>query len=198
MRHLSIESLIGFVEGRLSPQTKRNVEQHIDTCPLCFAEAAEWSLLLDSMKQPGLQSAPDYSVRNCFAMYQISKPPSKLHQLFATVLFDSARASATAGVRGEGDCRQLILRADDVDIHLRIAGRPRVIVGQMLQRKPNHFLVEVPVRLLQADQQIEATITDTVGEFRFGTAPAGSLRFQADFPSYRLSGDFTINEMETK
>ena len=50
-------------------------------------------------------------------MYQISKPVSKLKQLFATVLFDSTLASATVGVRGVADCQQIVFRAADVDVH---------------------------------------------------------------------------------
>ena len=195
MRHLSLESLIEFAEGRLSPQHERPIEEHIANCADCFAEASEWRALLGLMNVSALENAPDYAVRNCLALYGISKPASKCQRL-AAVLFDSAIASATVGIRGVADCQQVVLRAVDVDVHLRIGRKPRIILGQLLQRKANHFLVGIPVRLSLADQQIEATITDRLGEFRFGTAPAGEVRIFADLPSYRLSGDFTIQEEE--
>jgi len=194
MRHLSLESLIGFAEERLSPPNKLWVEEHIANCAICFAEASEWRSILNLMKLPPLESAPEYAIRNCLAMYQISETVPK-DRVFATVLFDSALAAAV-GIRGGGECRQIVFRTGDVDIHLRIGGNPRVILGQVLQRQTTHFLAGVPVRVLQADQQVEATITDCLGEFRFRIAPIGGLRLQADLPSYRFIGDFTIEEEE--
>jgi hypothetical protein len=190
--------LIGFAEGRLSPQSRQAAEKHIQACPVCFAEISEWFSIMDSMNLSVLENPPDHAVRNCLAMYQISKPQSKLQQVIATILFDSTLASATIGVRGVADCQQVVFRAADVDVHLRIGGTPRIVLGQMLRREANHFMGSVPVTLFKADQQVEATITDELGEFRFGNAPAGSVRFHADLPSYRLIGDFTIKVQEIK
>jgi hypothetical protein len=198
MQHLNSETLIGFAEGRLTPEDKLPVEQHISSCPLCFAEASEWFLLLDSMKESTLESAPEHAIRNCFAIYNIPKPVSVLRQLYAAVVFDSANVAAVAGVRGATDSQQILFRTGDVDLDLRIGGNPRVILGQILQRRAGHFLAGVPVGLCQADGQIESTISDTLGEFRFGIAPAGKLRLHADLPAYRLIGDFTIKEKEIK
>jgi hypothetical protein len=196
MRHLTIDTLIQFAEDRLSPRNKRAVEQHIASCPACFAEASEWVLLFDLLKQQVLESPPKDATRNCFAIYQIAKPASKARRLFATALFDSALCPIAAGVRGPGGCRQIVFRVAEIDVHLRIGGKPQVILGQILQRKPNRFLDGVPVSLSQAGRRIEATITDTLGEFRFGTAPAGALRLNAELPSGRLVGDFTIKDEE--
>jgi len=196
MRHLSIEALIGCAEGRLTPEDKLTVEQHISSCALCFAEASEWFLLLDLMKVSTLESAPEHAIRNCFAIYDIPKPVSKLRQLYAAVVFDRADVPAVAGVRGVTDCQQILFRTGDVDVDLRIGGKPRVILGQILRRGAGHFLARVPVGLCQADRQIESTISDMLGEFRFGIAPAGKLRLHADLPEYRLIGDFTIKEEE--
>ena len=191
MRHLTTESLIALAEGRLSMQSKQDVEDHIQSCAICFAEASEWFSLLDCLKLPALENAPGPVVQKCLEIYGISKPVSKLQQVFATVLFDS-RVAATAGVRGVADCQQIVFRAADVDVHFRIGGKPRVILGQMLQRQASHYLVGVPVYLSEGDQQIEATLTDALGEFRFGTVPAGNLRFCADLSSCSLIGDLTI------
>ena len=196
MRHLSIEALIGCAEGRLTPEDKLTVEQHISSCALCFAEASEWFLLLDLMKVSTLESAPEHAIRNCFAIYNIPKPVSKLRQLYAALVFDGANVPAVAGVRGVTDCHQILFRTGDVDVDLRIGGKPRVILGQILRRGAGHFLAGVPVGLRQADRQIESTISDALGEFRFGIAPAGKLRLHADLPEYRLIGDFTIKEEE--
>lgn len=118
------------------------------------------------------------------AMEHLSKPVSELRQLFATVLFNN-----------KADSHHIVFRAEDVDIHLKIgAGKPRVIVGQMLQRRENRFLIGVPIGLSQGGEPIEGAITDSLGEFRFENVPSGALRIHADLPVSRLFGDFTVNE----
>jgi Putative zinc-finger len=178
MQHPTIESLIGFAEGRLSPESKLDVEQHIATCAVCSSGAPEWFSILDPLKVPNLEIAP-----------------AQLEELFATGFCDHT-ASVRVGQRGVADCRQVVFRAADVDVHLRIGGTPRVILGQMFRRKASHFLAAVPVGLSQNDQLIEASITDMLGEFRFSIVPAGTLRIHADLPSYRLIVDLTIDEDE--
>jgi hypothetical protein len=196
MRHLTTEILIQLAEGRLSPESTAYADRHLDTCATCFAEASEWSSVLDSLTLSVLENPPEYATRNCFAMYRIAKPVSSLRELLATLVFDSSLASATVGVRSAVVSRQIIFRANDVDCHLNISGQPRVMLGQMLRRGTGHFLSGVPVHLLQGDRLIEATITDDLGEFRFGTVPSGDLRIHADLQSHRMVGDFTVKVEE--
>jgi hypothetical protein len=195
MRHLSTENLIELVEGRTSPQNNSHVE-HLETCGSCAAEAGEWLSLLDLMTVSVLESAPPHALRNCFAIYQVSKPVSRLRQLFATVLFDSTLAPAPVGIRGVSQSQQLVFRAADLDVHVRISGNPRVILGQIMRRQPVDFVVGAPVALSQGDQQIEATITDTLGEFRFEIVPVGKLQVHVQLPSYCVINDLTIKEEE--
>lgn len=196
MRHLNTETLIRRAEGRLSPESKAYADRHIETCATCFAGASEWASVMDSLTLAVLENPPSYATRNCVAIYQISKPVSKLRELFAKVLFDSSMTPATVGVRGGVASRQIIFRADDVDVHLSISGQPRVMLGQMLRRETGRFLSGVPVHLIQDDRQIEATITDDLGEFRFGAVPSGDVRIQADLQSHRMISDFTVKVEE--
>jgi Putative zinc-finger len=195
MQHLTIECLIGFAEGRLSPETKLQVEQHLARCSACFAGMSEWFLLSDLLKVTNLETTPQYPIRNSIALHDITKPVSNFKELFATGFFDST-AAARADIRSIEDCQQILFRAGDVDVQLRISGNPRVIQGQMIRRKASYFLVGVPVGLSQNEREIQATITDMRGEFRFATVPSGTFRLHADLPSYRLVGDFTIKEEE--
>jgi len=177
MRHPTIESLIGFAEGRLSPESKLDVEQHIANCAVCSSGASEWFSNLDPLKVPNFESTSAH-----------------FQELFATG-FDHT-ALVRVGERGVADCRQIVFRAADVDVHLRIGGTPRVILGQMFRRKASCFLAAVPVGLSQNDHLIQSSITDMLGEFRFSIVPAGALRIHADLPSYRLIVDLTIDEDE--
>lgn len=42
MRHVTVELLIGLIEGTLSPPDNQEVEDHILSCERCFAEASEF------------------------------------------------------------------------------------------------------------------------------------------------------------
>jgi hypothetical protein len=198
MQHLTIECLIGFAEGRLSPETKLHVERHLASCSDCSAGMSEWFLLFDLLKVTNLEPTPQYPIRNSVALHDITSPVSNFKELFATGFFDSTAAArdVTRDIRSVEDCQQILLRAGDVDVQLRISGNPRVIEGQMIRRRASYFLVGVPVGLSQNDREIQATITDMRGEFRFATVPSGTFRLHADLPSYRLIGDFTIKEEE--
>jgi len=195
MQHPTIEFLIGFAEGRLSPATRLHVEQHIASCSSCSAGASEWFFLFDLLKVTNLESAPKDAIRSSLAVYDLSKPVSNFRELFATGYFDG-KATVPIGIQGVTDCQEVVFRTGDVDVQLRIAGNPRIIVGQILRRKASYFLAGVPVGLSQNDREIQSTITDIRGEFRFATVPAGTVRLHADLPSYRLVGDFTIKEEE--
>src|SRR5215510_12118028 len=178
MQHPTIESLIGFAEGRLSPESKLDVEQHIANCGVCSSGASEWFSILDPLKSTNLEIAPAH-----------------FEELFATGFCDLT-ASVRVGQRSVPDCRQIVFRAADVDVHLRIGGTPRVIVGQMFRRKASYFLAGVPVGISQSDQLIQTSITNMLGEFRFSIVPSGTLRIHADLPSFRLIVDLTVDEDE--
>jgi len=195
MQHPTIECLIGFAEGRLSPATRLHVEQHLASCSSCSAGASEWFFLFDLLRVTNLESAPKEAIRSSLAVYDISKPVSNFRELFATGYFDG-KIAAPIGIQGVTDCQEVLFRTGDVDVQLRIGGNPRVIVGQIIRRKATYFLAGVPVGLSQNDREIQTAITDIRGEFRFATVAAGTFRLHADLPSYRLVGDFTINEEE--
>src|SRR5262245_17922397 len=191
--HLTIESLIGFAEGRLSPESRLHVEQHIASCADCSAGISEWFLLFDLLNVTHYPSKSSF--RSTMTLADISNSASNFQELFATGFFDDT-ASTRVSVPQISDCRHILFRAGDVDVDLRIGRSPRVIAGQMLRRKANYFLVAVPVGLSQNQREIQTTVTDMRGEFRFTTVPSGSFRLHADLPSYRLIGDFTIEEEE--
>src|SRR5262245_30800613 len=141
MQHLTIECLIGFAEGRLSPETRLHVEQHIARCSDC-AGTSEWFLLSDLLTVT--HYSPNTEMRHTLALTDISKSVSNFQELFATGFFES-RAAERVSVLEISDCRQILLRAGDVDVELRIGGTPRFIRGQLLRGKANYFLAGVPV-----------------------------------------------------
>src|SRR5262245_25073404 len=102
MQHLTIECLIGFAEGRLSPETRLHVEQHIANCADCSG-TSEWFLLSDLLTVT--HYAPKNEMRNTLTLTDISKSVSNFRELFATGFFES-RAAARVSVQEISDCRQ--------------------------------------------------------------------------------------------
>src|SRR5262249_54492844 len=86
------------------------------------------------------------------------------------------------GIRGESDSQHIVMETDDVEVYLRIASGSRTILGQLL-RTNGDFLAGARTELLGNGQLVDMTVTDSLGEFRFKTAPEGDLRLQAEISS---------------
>jgi hypothetical protein len=145
------------------------------------------------MKAAPLEAAPYDALRKCMAIYRIQKPPSKLEEVLANLVFDSWAAEAVAGVRGSDDTQQFHLQTDTVDVHLIASGSPCTVVGQLLGRNTVDFIAGSRVTITHDGLPIETTVTDQLGEFRFAHVPIGRARIQADLPSGAcLIGELTL------
>ena len=75
-------------------------------------------------------------------LYLIHWPESRLRQVMASLIFDSFLDPALAGARGGSVAsRQLVMRAEEFDIHIKIWGDPdhRQMLGQLLPRSGARF-----------------------------------------------------------
>ena len=197
MAHPKTHELIQYAERRVSERDRLSLQQQIETCATCALEIRKWEQILDALKGSDLQSAPAGVVGECVAIYQIPKPAPSRIEMFARLIFDSIAEPLTAGVRGSSESRQIVLRCENIDAHVRISNNPPVILGQLLQRTGRSFISGARIGLIYRGMQIETTITDRLGEFRFGIAPHGHLRLQAELPGERrFIADFTVSEKE--
>jgi hypothetical protein len=111
----------------------------------------------------------------------------------ATVTFDSFSAPAFAGARGTEQVRQLVMRGDEFDIHIKMWGEPsrRQMIGQLLPRHREGFVegfVAASFHLLRDGKRLETTSVDELGEFRFTDLPEGDLSLQIDLPNLTIIG----------
>jgi hypothetical protein len=92
----------------------------------------------------------------------------------ATLVFDSAHAAATAGVRGAfTSARQLLYRSGTVCIDMRMQPKPGtdsvVLVGQLLDSaRPTSGMGDIPVSLVSDGGTVAYRKTNNFGEFDFG------------------------------
>lgn|SRR5262245_26519515 len=116
-------------------------------------------------------------------------------EIVAVIVFDSL-AEPFAGARGAADARQVVMRAEELDIHLKISTDPaqHQIIGQVFARNQSEFLSSVRVHLLLNGQPFKTTWSDNFGQFQFNDVPEGVVRVQLDLPYLTVVGGITISE----
>ena len=108
----------------------------------------------------------------------------------ASVIFDSDWHTDNAGFRGLADARQVVLRALDVDIHIKLweAEGHRTLMGQVLTQGPDEWASQAAVHLISEGHRINSANPDELGEFRFENVPDQTLSLQVDLPTLTLIG----------
>src|SRR5205823_3417248 len=153
------ETAFDLMEGRLDQTLVQEWTGHLTSCSQCSTEIDAWKLLRTSLKRPHLESAPKSLLDSAAAIFQTPKKTterSSIRQVIASVLFDSFSQPAFAGARGETATRQVVLRAEEFDIHVRIwaTNENRELLGQIQPRKTKTFVDSARLHLLQNGERI--------------------------------------------
>jgi hypothetical protein len=173
--HLSLESIIDLLDGR-------SEDKHADQCAECQGRVDEWQLLHSRLHRSHLTDAPVAVLK---AAYGIMEPQSGFAQVLALLIFDSFTQPAFAGARGGDESRQLVLRAAEFDVHVRISGKPenRQITGQIMTRTETENIDQARVHLLRNGDTVKTSELGPLGEFEFMNTPAGQLSLQIELPN---------------
>ena len=102
-----------------------------------------------------------------------------------------------AGARGSASAaRQVVMRAEDFDIHVKIWGERdrKQMLGQLLARSGEDFSHAARFHLLRNGERLETTATDEMGEFHFAHVPEGDLSLQIDLPNVTVIGALNLRE----
>jgi hypothetical protein len=118
-----------------------------------------------------------------------------LRESVAMIVFDSL-AQPVVDARGATDSRQVFMRAEEFDFHLKISINPsqHQIVGQVFARNETEFLGNIRLHLLLNGKPFKTTNSDNFGQFQFDDVPQGVFRLQLDLPHLTVVGGITINE----
>ena len=116
-------------------------------------------------------------------------------QVVATILFDSL-TQPFADARGATDARQVVMRAEEFDIHLKISTNPsqHQIIGQVFARDEKRFLSTIGLQLLLNGKLFKTTWSDNFGQFQFDEVPEGVVRLQVDLPRLSVVSEITITD----
>jgi|SRR5215510_10538293 len=115
-------------------------------------------------------------------------------EIVAVIVFDSL-TQPVADARGATDARQVVMRGEELDIHLKISSNPskHQIVGQVFARSEKQFLRSVRAHLLLNGKPFQTTSSDNFGQFQFDEVPQGVFRLQLDLPQLTVVGGITIS-----
>jgi len=189
--HLDPESALDFVEGRLQKDREAFWKQHVETCTDCAEDLRLWQELAVNLKRSHLVSASQGDLDKVIQIFPTkAAEPARLRSILATTVFDSFLQPALAGARGSSTARQLVMRAEEFDIHVKIWGDQdrRQLLGQVLPRNGKDFVRSARFHLLRNGDRIESTATDQTGEFHFTDVPEGDLSLQIDLPNLTVIG----------
>jgi hypothetical protein len=197
--HLNTDIALDFVERRLAKDQEAFWKRHMDLCSKCAKDVLLWKQIKLGLKQSHLISASEEELEKAMNIFSpVEQQPSVLRALMATIVFDSFLQPAMAGVRGTPDppARQVVMRAEEFDIHIKIWGdrNRRQILGQLLPRHSKDFIQSARFHLLRNGQRVESTTNDETGEFNFTDVPEGDLSLQIDLPNLTVIGALNIQE----
>jgi hypothetical protein len=206
MNEIAFETLVDWVEGRLTPEEAAQVEARVAAAgPAVQADVAWLRQFAQLSREITLASPPDWvrrRLRRRFPAHYPAPPPTTgwLQRWRAALTFDSQTHPVAAGVRGgAADAgRQLVYTAAGGDVALNLqphADKERVdLLGQVFP-----FADEMPlfsVQLLRDGVEIGLTMADDLGEFVFTDLPPATVALvcssdQAELiiPPFRLSRD---------
>jgi hypothetical protein len=110
-------------------------------------------------------------------------------KLFA--VSDSFQQRAFAGARGATTARQLVFRAAEFDIHVKIweAQHRQQLLGQMMPHPGYGFFGSASLYLLRNGERLKSASMNEIGEFYFEDIPEGDLSLQIDLPHLTVIGE---------
>jgi hypothetical protein len=198
--HLSSETVLDFLEGRLTSSNGEFWRGHLDNCAECRQEISRWEAMKTDLKRTHLSSAPGPDLQKAMQIFphQPDHGGSRIRSVLAAIIFDSFAEPAFAGARGTSAAaaRQVVMRAEEFDIHIKIWGERerRQLLGQLLPRSGKDFVHTARFHLLRNGERIETTEVDDVGEFHFTNIPEGDLSIQMDLPHLTMIGALNVRE----
>ena len=182
-KRIAFSQLVDWVEGRLSEQEARTVEEQVaDEDSATLADVAWLRKFIRATEASAIESPPPELRSELIARFEAHAegrlPPGLLKRVVATLTFDD-RLRPAVGVRSvgtQGTRRQLVYSADDLDVALNFSLRARDktfdLNGQVLSHNDAE-LGSFSVQLLQSETELAITATEDLGGFAIESIPPG-------------------------
>jgi hypothetical protein len=195
--HFADEEWLDFTRHQDGEDQRSRIDAHLQAgCDRCERSLQLWQKAFTFARQDAAHEPPDAVLRQLKGQFALQRPDLERAPLPASLVFDSFRQPAAAGVRSAGPMpRQLFYKAGRYAIRLRtvpVADTDRLlIVGQVIDEDdPGRRLGDVAVLIFKKDATVDRTLTNRLGEFVFeGLPDAEGLRIAI---GVRDSGFLTV------
>jgi len=193
MRHITIENIMDYMDGRGNDVEKLTLETHLADCSDCLELKQEFQVLVTQLRDDSSFEPPADVVQWGVNLFQPVMQPEKggLRKIIAALVFDTFDQPLLAGVRRVGaPPRQLLFRAGDVDVDVKIESMETndriTLVGQVLS-SATKFFDNTPVKLESHGIVRYRTRTNVVGEFSFDEVPKDTYHLSVDLPEGQIT-----------
>ncbi len=174
-RHLDLEEILDWLDGRAGVAALVRVQEHLRTCRRCTGVVDEVRTLVSAMRSDRAELPPEWARHRARALFEPAARPARLsRRLSLAVVFDSWLAPSQARAPGPG--RRLMLRGVGLDVDLEVeselGGESAVLHGQALpterSRWPSARVTLTPIRGRTRAQRAGTRLM-----FRFGRLARG-------------------------
>ena len=200
MKCPSFETLIDFLDDRLTVAEAESVAAHVEAgCDRC-AETRDWyeNVRLIASSDESVEPPP-WILKRAIRIFENQPRPGVMERIGAAVaslVFDSFARPAVAGVRStETAARQMLYRAGNYSVDLQIESSGQSLCelkGQVLREGEAAFESVRRLTLeLTGESETRSAVTDQMGEFAFGAVRPGDYELRIKM----AEGTITIPEL---
>lgn len=189
MNHFRTEEWIDLVNRTSSEEQMAVIEEHLaGGCKKCAEQVGLWQKVRNFASVEPTYQPPEQAVRNAQALFNTAAWVSGLKErINVELLFDSLFAPAYSGARTAGTgvrsgtaVRQLLYRADSLQIDLRVEAMPGnrflLVTGQVLDvARPEKIGSGLEVTLSNQRGSLVQALTNEFGEFHVEIQNSGDL-----------------------
>lgn len=195
MRHLSVEKILDYIEGRASEASRVELEKHLEAeCARCEAAIGEFRQLIGFLNEDSKLEPPADSLQWAIDLFQPvvqSEKPGRIRRIIASLVLDTFDEPALAGVRRVGQApRQLLFKAGAVDVDVKIEtteSDERVSFAGQILSTAARFFDNTPVWLESHGIVRYRTQTNELGEFMFDEVPRETYHLSMELPEGQLT-----------
>lgn len=179
MKHIEFEKLVNNFEGSLPLAEMQEIAGHLSECAECSGQAAKLESFFGYANADQKEAVPQPTTAGLLNVFKPSKAspaekPSLVKRLFASLIFDDWQTALNERFVA-GDSRQLLYRAEDFELDLRLtfaSGKCR-LSGQVFPNCEQSAFAEI-----SSEEIRERAFLNDYCEFSFPPLTEGIYKFR--------------------
>jgi hypothetical protein len=176
--HIPFSALVDLADENSTISSE--LLEHLSTCSECSSQLEKIRQTIGLMRSDTIETPPFDSVesaRRVFRSRVVSREPSFVRRVVASLSFDSFTTAPAFGLRSQtGSGRQLLYSTEAADIELRVSPENEV-AGQILGPTCEYGEVNLESESFSASAKL-----NELCEFSFGSVPTGIYKVSVQLP----------------